>query len=204
MGALTIALIVVLVSIAFALVGLGSRVFKLMELKDPHDPSPPKGSVREGVVHSFTLGMLPTKKESAKLHPLVYVRGVLFHIGIFAFIVLLILTLASINLSSVARLGFGIILTFGLVAGIVALASRFIDRNLKALSRPDDYISLVVVMAAILTGLLYAFSVSGVIVFWAMVTVLSFYIPWSKIPHVAYFFFSRTLLGTLSGRRGLI
>ena len=48
------------------------------------DLSPAKGSPWTGMVYAFTLGMAPWAKESTRRHMLSYLRGVAFHIGIFA------------------------------------------------------------------------------------------------------------------------
>ena len=204
MSAVNISLFVLLFSMLFAIVGLAIRVARLLSHPVIYDPSPPKASARKGIFYAFTLGMLPWKKESARLHPLVYLRGVLFHIGIFTFVVLLFVSL-FVNLSHLSgRLAFSPFLGLGLIAGVTALVARFTDRNLRALSRPDDYISLVLVTLVLLSGLTVVLNITSRAVFWGFVSVLCLYLPWSKIPHVAYFFFSRTVFGVMFGRRGVL
>ena len=204
MSAVNISLIILLFSLLFAVVGLAIRVARLLAHPAIKDPSPPKASARKGIFYAFTLGMLPWKKESARLHPLVYLRGVLFHIGIFTFVVLLFVSL-FVNLSHLSgRLAFSPFLGLGLIAGVTALVARFTDRNLRALSRPDDYISLVLVTLVLLSGLTVVLNITSRAVFWGFVSVLCLYLPWSKIPHVAYFFFSRTVFGVMFGRRGVL
>ena len=204
MSAVNISLIILFFSLLFAVVGLAIRVARLLAHPAIKDPSPPKASARKGIFYAFTLGMLPWKKESARLHPLVYLRGVLFHIGIFTFVVLLFVSL-FVNLSPLSgRLAFSPFLGLGLIAGITAIAARFTDRNLRALSRPDDYISPVLVTLVLLSGLTLVLNITGRTVFWGFVSILCLYLPWSKIPHVAYFFFSRTVFGVMFGRRGVL
>ena len=204
MSAVNISLFILLFAMLFAIVGLAIRVARLLAHPVIKDPSPPKASARTGIFYAFTLGMLPWKKESARLHPLVYLRGVLFHIGIFTFVVLLFVSL-FVNLSLLSgRLAFSPFLGLGLIAGVTALAARFTDRNLRALSRPDDYISLVLVTLVLLSGLTFVLNITSRTVFWGFVSVLCLYLPWSKIPHVAYFFFSRTVFGVMFGRRGVL
>jgi len=204
MSAVNISLFVLLFSMLFAIVGLAIRVARLLSHPVIYDPSPPKASARKGIFYAFTLGMLPWKKESARLHPLVYLRGVLFHIGVFTFVILLLVSL-FVNLSLLSgRLAFSPFLGLGLIAGVTALVARFTDRNLRALSRPDDYISLVLVTLVLLSGLMFVLNITGRTVFWGFVSVLCLYLPWSKIPHVAYFFFSRTVFGVMFGRRGVL
>jgi nitrate reductase gamma subunit len=204
MSALNISLIILLFSLLFAVIGLAARVARLLAHPVGKDPSPPKASARRGIFYAFTIGMLPWKKESARLHPLVYIRGVLFHIGILTFAVLLFVSL-FVNLSHLSgRLAFSPFLGLGFIAGAAALVARFTDRNLRALSRPDDYISLVLVTLVLVSGLAFVLNITSRTVFWGFVSVLCLYLPWSKIPHVAYFFFSRTVFGVMFGRRGVL
>jgi nitrate reductase gamma subunit len=92
----------------------------------------------------------------------------------------------------------------GLIAGVAALIARFTDRNLRALSKPDDYISLVLINLVLLSGLAFVLNLANRTVYWGFVSVLCLYLPWSKVPHVAYFFFSRTVFGVMFGRRGVL
>jgi nitrate reductase gamma subunit len=158
----------------------------------------------KGVFYAFTIGMLPWKKESARLHPLVYIRGVLFHIGILTFIILLFVSLFIDIRHLSGSMAFSPFLGLGFIAGAAALVARFTDRNLRALSRPDDYISPVLVTLVLLSGLAFVLNIASRTVFWGFVSVLCLYLPWSKIPHVAYFFFSRTVFGVMFGRRGVL
>jgi nitrate reductase gamma subunit len=204
MGTFNISFLVLMVSLAVAVLGLAVRTARLLARPSPNDPSPPKASASRGVTYAFTLGMLPWRKESARRHKFTYLRGVLFHLGIFAFIMLLLLSLISDPRSLP---GFVVIVPFlvlGFLAGLIALVSRFFDRNLRVLSRPDDYVSLALVTLTLLVASAYALNISSQTVFWGAVSILCLYIPWSKIPHVVYFFFARNNFGTLFGRRGVL
>ena len=204
MSTFGLSLIILLFALLFAVTGLTIRVIQLLAHPAAPDPSPPKASARKGIIYAFTLGMLPWKKESASLHPLVYIRGVLLHAGIFTFIILLFVSL-WVNITNLSgRVAFSPILALGFIAGVIALIARFTDRNLRALSRPDDYISLVLVSLVLLSGLGFVLDITSRTVFWGFVSVLCLYLPWSKVPHVAYFFFSRTVFGVMFGRRGVL
>ena len=204
MSTFGLSLIILLFALLFAVTGLTIRVIQLLAHPVAPDPSPPKASARKGIIYAFTLGMLPWKKESASLHPLVYIRGVLLHAGIFTFIILLFVSL-WVNITNLSgRVAFSPTLALGFIAGVIALIARFTDRNLRALSRPDDYISLVLVSLVLLSGLGFVLDITSRTVFWGFVSVLCLYLPWSKVPHVAYFFFSRTVFGVMFGRRGVL
>jgi nitrate reductase gamma subunit len=204
MDLMNISSIVLLVSILVALVGLVVRIFRLLSHSDLKDPSVPKASTGKGILYSFTLGMLPWKKESARLHWLVYLRGVLLHLGVFTFIILLLVSMFINKDDFSARIAFSPTLGLGFIAGLAALVARFTDAKLRALSRPDDYISLGLVLIVLLSGFAFTLAADSRTIFWAFVSVLCLYLPWSKIPHLAYFFFSRTLFGSMFGRRGVL
>ena len=204
MGAVSLSLIILLFSLLFAVIGLAIRVAQLLAHPAITDPSPPKASARKGVFYAFTVGMLPWKKESARLHWLVWIRGVLFHIGIFTFIILLFVSLFFDLKHLSGSVAFSPTLGLGFIAGVAALIDRFVDRNLRALSRLDDYISLVLVNLVLLSGLAFVLNVASRTVFWGFVSVQCLYLPWSKVPHVAYFFFSRAAFGVMFGRRGVL
>jgi nitrate reductase gamma subunit len=199
-----LSLIILLFSLLFAVIGLAVRIVQLLAHPVVKDPSRPKASAMKGVFYAFTIGMLPWKKESARLHPLVYIRGVLFHIGILTFIILLFVSLFIDIRHLSGSMAFSPFLGLGFIAGAAALVARFTDRNLRALSRPDDYISPVLVTLVLLSGLAFVLNIASRTVFWGFVSVLCLYLPWSKIPHVAYFFFSRTVFGVMFGRRGVL
>jgi len=199
-----LSLIILLFSLLFAVIGLAVRIVQLLAHPVVKDPSRPKASAMKGFFYAFTIGMLPWKKESARLHPLVYIRGVLFHIGILTFIILLFVSLFIDIRHLSGSMAFSPFLGLGFIAGAAALVARFTDRNLRALSRPDDYISPVLVTLVLLSGLAFVLNIASRTVFWGFVSVLCLYLPWSKIPHVAYFFFSRTVFGVLFGRRGVL
>jgi nitrate reductase gamma subunit len=203
-GTVNLSLIIIIFSLSFAFAGLVLRVIRLLANPVASDPSPPKASARKGIVYAFMTGMLPWKKESAKLHLLTYLRGILFHIGVFTAIILLLVSLFVDLIQFRWSIAFGPILGIGFLAGVIALVSRLTDRNLRAINRLDDYISLGLVILVQLAGLLYVLTAMSRTFFWGIFSVLLLYLPWSKIPHVIYFFFSRTVFGTMIGRRGIL
>jgi hypothetical protein len=204
MGANDLSFIIIIFSLLFAVVGVGIRIAHFMSFADPADPSPPKASARKGVIYTFTVGMLPWKKESARLHPVVYLRGASLHIGIFTSIILVVTSLAVDWGSISGRIAFSPFLALGVLAGIAALVARFQDRNLRVISRADDYISLVLVILVLLVGFVWILDGVNRTIFWGVVSATCLYLPWSKVPHVAYFFFSRTVFGIMFGRRGVL
>jgi hypothetical protein len=196
--------LVLIISLVFGLSGLLVRVVFLSIHRGVKDPSLPKIPLIKGFIYSYTIGMLPWKKESARLHKLVYIRGVLLHLGIFSSIILLWLSLFVDIKSLNGGVAFSPFLGLGFLAGLTAVAARVIDKNLRALNRPDDFVSLVLVTLMMLSAFGFILDIIGREVFWGVVSAMLLYLPWSKIPHVVYFFFAKNLYTIYYERRGVM
>jgi hypothetical protein len=201
---LDIPLIILLFSLSVALVGVGVWIFQLLSRNSVCDPSPGKASDKLGVLYAFTLGMLPWKKESARLHWLVYLRGISFHVGIFAGILALILSIFNVTNQNVLSLVLSVLMWLGVVSGAASIVSRAADPKLRGISNPDDYISPALITLFMLTGTLHVMGQLGTVYFYIPASVLCLYLPWSKVRHCVYFFFSRGKIGAMMGHRGLL
>lgn len=199
-----LSLIILIASLTVALLGVAVWIYQLLSRPGAYDPSPGKGSARLGVIYAFTLGMLPWKKESARLHPLVYLRGIGFHIGIFAGILVLLLSIFSISAYPVLNLLLGILMWLGVISGAAAIISRAADPMLRGISNADDYVSPALIILFMVTGALHSMGLPGTGYFYAATSVLCLYLPWSKVRHCVYFFFSRGKIGAMTGHRGLL
>ena len=199
-----LSLIILMVSLAVALIGVGVWIFQLFSRPCASDPSPGKGSDKLGVLYAFTLGMLPWKKESARLHPLVYLRGIGFHIGIFVGILVLLVSIFNVTSPDVLSLGLIILMWLGVISGLAAIVSRAADPMLRGISNADDYVSPSLICFFMITGALHLAGLLDTAYFYAATSVLCLYLPWSKVRHCVYFFFSRGKIGAMMGHRGLL
>jgi len=199
-----IPLIILLISLTVALLGVVVWICQLLSSPGACDPSPGKGSAKLGVLYAFTLGMLPWKKESARLHWMVYLRGIAFHAGIFAGILVLILSIFNVTGHPVLSFVLDVLLWLGAIAGVAAIISRAADPMLRGISHADDYISPALITLFMITGALQNMGLPGTVYFFAATSVLCLYLPWSKVRHCVYFFFSRGKIGAMMGRRGLL
>ena len=196
--------LVLIIALVFGLGGLVVRIAMLMAHRGVKDPSPPRISLFRAIIYSYTFGMLPWKKESARIHKLVYIRGVLLHLGIFAGIILLWISLFVDVKSLSGNIAFSPFLGLGFLAGLAAIIARNVDRNLRALNRTDDFISLVLVALMLLAAFGFVVDITSRDVFWGVVSAILVYLPFSKIPHVAYFFFAKNVYAVYFGRRGVM
>ena len=201
---LDVPLIILIASLTVALIGVGVWIFQLFSRPGACDPSPGKGSAKLGILYAFTLGMLPWKKESARLHPLVYLRGIGFHVGIFAGILVLILSVFNVTGLTGLNLFLAVLMWLGVFSGVAAILSRAADPKLRGISNADDYVSPALISLFMITGALHVMGLLGAVYFYAATSVLCLYLPWSKVRHCVYFFFSRAKIGAMMGHRGLL
>ena len=192
------------IGLGLCLLGIAARLRSIMNRPFKSDLSRPRGDVRRGVLYAFTLGMAPWEKESTRRHWVAYFRGIFFHLGVFmAFGVLFAspwLDLIPRPLIWLAAL----VTAVGAVTGFAGVVMRLADENERALSLPDDY------FAVFLTSLFVTLSFSSLLappalpVFYLVAAVMLVYIPFSKIRHCVYFFYSKFFFGLSFGRRGVI
>ncbi len=157
-----------------------------------------------GMVYAITLGMAPWEKESTRIHRVSYVRGILLHVGVFASLALLVVSLFATPIWAPVRI-LGIVASgIGVIAGIGATFWRFIGHNERQLSYPDDYFSVFVV--TVFMGLTCWWLIRPSIQPWwyLLSSLMLLYIPFSKIRHFVYFFFTRLFFGAHFGRRGVL
>lgn len=164
----------------------------------------PAGSPAAGVRYAFTTGMMPWAKESTRVHLLAYLRGIVFHVGIGAGFLGLLLALWSPGLPSAYRLLLSAALGVGALAGWAGFAARFVEPGLRALSTPDDYVSVALVSLFLTAGALAWWDArwTGTFLLFGAATLVA--IPFTKIRHCFYFFFSRYFFGLFYGRRGVL
>lgn len=196
--------IIAMIGMALGLVGILLRLRQIMNRPFRKDYSRGRGSDRHGILYAFTLGMAPWEKESTRQHWVAYLRGIFFHVGVFtAFGVLL----ASPWLERLPTLLIWVALALtaaGAVFGFSGIATRLMGENERALSVPDDYFSV------FLTSLFTALA-CGVLIwtellplFYLTTAVLCVYVPFGKIRHCVYFFYSKFFFGKNFGHRGVL
>jgi hypothetical protein len=88
----TIGAVVAIAGAAIAIFGITALILTTQRRPYQSEKAPIKSSPAHGVFWSFTTGMLPWKKESARIHWVAYIRGAIFHICIFLGAVLLLVS----------------------------------------------------------------------------------------------------------------
>jgi len=167
------------------------------------DWSERSGSALRGAAYFFTVGMLPSHKESATRHPAEFAVGLVMHLGVLAALAGVILLAAGAP-AAVPFLGLARpVVVLALAAGIVLLVRRTRSRTLRAMTSPDDFIAIAATCVwLLLTALATARPVSQVALL-LFATVLFLYAPLGKLRHAAFFWAARADYGRRLGRRGV-
>jgi nitrate reductase gamma subunit len=182
-------------------------------------PLAPKGNKAKGVIVSFLKGILiwpfiPWVKNTFNRNPLIYIGGGLFHLGLFAAVLLgapHMLVWKSLIGFGWATLPLPIVdwLSAAAIAGmLLLLINRMTHPVLKLLSGPAEYLAWLFVFLPMVTGYLMThhlfleyealFSLHML-----SVDVLLIWIPLSRISHFVFYFFSRAIHGQEFGKRGV-
>ena len=196
--------LIAIIGCGVCVLGIVVRLRSIMNRPFKQDLARAKGSVRRGVLYAFTLGMAPWEKESTRLHWLAYIRGILFHVGTFVALAVLLASPWLETFPAWSKIIAAIVTGFGAIFGFMGILMRRAEENLRVLSVPDDYASVVLtsLFAASASVTLVASSVLPV--FYVVAAVLLIYLPFSKIRHCVYFFYSKFFYGRNFGRRGVI
>jgi nitrate reductase gamma subunit len=124
-------------------------------------------------------------------------------VGTFLSFLLFFLVLFNFLPGGWINLSIGGLLTLTGLSGFSILIKRFINKELRALSNPDDYISnILVTIFQFITAYLFFNGISFPLYF-ILTGVLFLYLPLGKLKHTVYFFAARYHLGFFYGWRGV-
>jgi len=174
--------------------------------RHPYSPelAPVKGSPARGVLWAFTLGMLPLAKESARIHWVAYLRGIVFHIGIFVGAAYLVATPWLAQIPEPLRLWLAALFAVGAILGLAGFGIRLAEPTMRLLSTPDDYFALALTTLFMASAAISAYATDYLPAFWAISGITMAYAPFGKLRHFIYFFYVRIFLGLVFGRRAVL
>jgi hypothetical protein len=169
----------------------------------PKAIAPARGSSGAGVLYAFTRAFAPTAKESASLHLPSYLAGVGYHLGIFAALLRLVVSLLPVAVPTSANITLTVALGLGLACGLALLGKRALDGSLRGISVPDDFLANLLVDVTLAAG--FAASLDHDLMPWFQITgaVLLLYAPLGKLRHMVFLLTSRRWSGAYFGRRGV-
>lgn len=194
----------VIAALVFAVVGVALALRKARSFGRRQYHATPVGTESHGIRYAFVEGMMPWEKDSARQHIVTYIGGVLYHLGVFAAFLFLILNIFPVDLSDSWK---AIIVTpviIGLLAGLGLFMKRLTTGYLRAISKPDDFISNLLVDIFLLMTAASVYESGMVNLSLVSAILLLLYIPVGKIRHCFFFFVSRLTFGRYFGRRGVL
>jgi nitrate reductase gamma subunit len=204
MSMLLITQCVALAGLTAAAVGLILRWRETAGRPAPVDRAPAKGDPSRGMLYAFTLGMAPWTKESTRLHAAAYLRGVGFHVAIFAGLIAAAAVPFWTAIPPVVREVVAVTLGIGALLGVAGSIMRLREPHLRALSTADDHVSILLVTIFLAASGLALWQARFAPLMYLSAGVMLAYIPLGKIRHCMYFFFARGSFGRFAGRRGVL
>lgn len=199
--------------------GMAYRLVRILLLGWSRDKVPGRGSKITGVVKTYLKGLLvlpfiPWVKRTFTPNALTYVAGGLFHLSL-----LLVVVFATPHmLVWKSLLGFGWptlpfpvtdwFAAIGIIALVALLVNRLTHPVLKLITRAPLWWNWTLVFLPFVTGYMMTHHLGfryEVLFSLHMITVdvLLIWIPFSRISHFLFYFFSRTFHGAQAGKRAV-
>ncbi len=164
----------------------------------------------KGAKTSLLAIAMPWTMGSTRSHPLLYAQFVIFHLGV----------AGSIAMSFIIPYAPGLLRGAGIVAalqvlflaaalvGVIRLVRRLSDPYMRAISSPDDYFSLCLLIVWLVFSAMAApnnpqAGEGPLLAYFLLTAFFLVYVPFSKISHYLYYPFSRWYLGKALGHRGV-
>jgi hypothetical protein len=170
----------------------------------------PSTTARKGAVYSLFNIAMPWGMSSTRQHPLFYLQFAMFHTGVALAIAMSLIMPYYPELISPPGvvLVLQVLFAAAFITGAGRMLRRILSRYMRAISTPDDYFSLALLivwfgfacMAAPNNRESTEFWVLG---FFLLTAFFLFYVPFSKISHYIYYPFTRWYLGKTLGHRGV-
>jgi len=207
------------VSLLIFIAGMFYRLVRVVALGWNKDKVPSKGSKAKGAFISYAKGILiwpfiPWVKNTFRGNFITFVAGGIFHLGL---IVILIFGTPHMLVWK-SLLGFGwftfpipvvdFFAAITIISLLILLVNRFVHPVLKLISGVPEIANWTVVFLPMLTGWMmthHLFFQYEVLFSYHMffVNILLIWIPFSRISHFMFYFFSKTIHGAQFGKRAV-
>ncbi len=183
------------------------KILQLSRLKMPWEQAPKKGSSRQGVIQSYGAIFMPWSMESTQKSKWRWLEFGTYHVGALVAIVnTFTFPFAPGFMTWPVRILFAILIAPSVLVGFVKLYQRITKKELRIVSTPDDYFSLVSMQFFLFFAVMALLINTPVWRMWyfLITAFFLFYVPFSKISHYIYFFFARYFVGSRYGTKGVI
>ncbi len=183
------------------------KAVQLSRLPMPWERAEARGSAASGVLLSYATIFMPWAMESSRTHMGRWLEFALYHIAALVAIVnTFTFPFAPSLMTDPVRLVFALLIAPALPIGFIKLYRRWASPELRLVSTPDDYFSLITLQLFFGTaiGALLLDTAMWRSTYFLITALFLFYVPFSKISHYIYFFFARFLTGSRYGTRGVL
>ena len=183
------------------------KIYQLSRLPMPWERESRKGNPTQGILRSYGSIFMPWSMESSRKHLKRWLEFGIYHVGALVAIVnTFTFPFFPQIMTQPVRWLFSFLIALAIPVGIVRLVRRITRPEMRLISTPDDYFSLIsleffffsAVMALLLDTPFWRMT------YFLITAAFLFYVPFSKISHYIYFFFSHFLTGHRYGWRGVI
>ena len=199
--------------------GMAYRLMRVLLLGWPRDRVPSKGSKLGGIAIAYLKGIIvwpfvPWVKNTFSKKPIMYLAGGVFHLGLFCIIflgtphMLVWKSLLGIGWPTIPVPIIDWLAAVTIVAMAVLFINRLVDPVLKLITGAAEWLNWLVVFIPIVTGYMmthHLMSPYEMLFSLHMISidVLLIWIPFSRISHFMFYFFSKTIHGAQFGKRAV-
>jgi hypothetical protein len=203
-----------LIALSFMAIVYFFKVRWILSFKAGKERQAPTGNrdttAKRGAVYSLFNIFMPWSMPSTRQHPFFYLQFGIFHVAVATSITMSIVLpyLPQLISSLLIIAALQTLFALGFLVGVGRLIRRIVSPYIRAISTPDDYFSL----ALLVVWLAFAFKATpnnrDVTEFWLLgyfflTAFFLFYVPFSKISHYIFYPFTRWYLGKTLGHRGV-
>jgi nitrate reductase gamma subunit len=171
----------------------------------PANPSLTDGA--RGARYSLLAVAMPWTIGSNRRHPLLYAQFVIFHLAVALSIAMSFAIPYAPRwiAGSMVVVALQVLFVAAAAVGIVRLIRRTADPYLRAISSPDDYFALIMLIFWFLFAALAAPNHGETcrLIYFLLTAFFLVYVPFSKISHYLYYPLARWYLGRTLGHRGV-
>ena len=195
------------ISLGFMVVAYIIKVKQVLNKIPAGEGTPARGDHKKAIRYSYMSIAMPWDMESYRKNWFRYVEFAIFHVAMAVAIgaAFTIPWAHSFMAEPVIVYGLQGIFGLGALVGASRLVRRIAKPEMRVISSPDDYFCLFLLEAWMVSGVLMAPQTSELWLaayFW-LATFFLFYVPFSKISHYVYWFFTRYYVGKHFGHRGV-
>lgn len=195
------------ISLAFMVIAYAVKIKQLLNKPAAGEGTPSRGDHAKAIRYSYLLLAMPWEIESQRTHWVRTFEFALFHIAMAVGIGVAFTMPWGHAYMTEPSIIYGLqgVFAIGALIGLSRLVRRIGNADMRAISTPDDYFCVLLLIAWMASGVLMAPQTSELwlVAYFGLATFFLFYVPFSKISHYIYWPFMRFYVGKHFGHRGV-